>query len=115
MSAGVASDVHALRRLGDPEETESVTDLLIAAQAVPITIELPTAVSAAAWVITVLLAGIGILSGVVAYFLRRELRSNDAAHRELGGDIKAVASDVKKLLAGQGRIEGALNTLLNQR
>ena len=36
-----------------------MTDLLIAAQAAPITIELPTAVSAAAWVITVLLAGIG--------------------------------------------------------
>ena len=92
-----------------------MTDLLIAAQAAPITIELPTAVSAAAWVITVLLAGIGVLSGVVAYFLRRELKSNDAAHRELRGDVKSVESDVKKLLAGQGRIEGALNALLNQR
>ena len=93
-----------------------MTDLLIAAQAAPrITIELPTAVSAAAWVITALLAGIGILSGVVAYFLRRELKSNDAAHRELTGDIKTVETDVKKLLAGQGRIEGALNTLLSQR
>ena len=93
-----------------------MTFLLIAAQAAPpITIELPTAVSAAAWVITALLAGIGILSGVVAYFLRRELKSNDAAHRELTGDIKTVESDVKKLLAGQGRIEGALNALLNQR
>ena len=92
-----------------------MTALLIAAQAAPITIELPTAVSAAAWVITVLLAGIGILSGVVAYFLRREFKSNDAAHRELRGDVKTVESDVKELLAGQGRIEGALNTLLNQR
>ena len=92
-----------------------MTDLLIAAQAAPITIELPTAVSAAAWVTTVLLSGIAILSGVVAYFLRRELKSNDAAHRELQGDVKKVESDVKKLLAGQGRIEGALNTLLNQR
>ena len=43
-----------------------MTDLLIAARAAPIAIELPAAVSAAAWVITVLLAGIGILSGVVA-------------------------------------------------
>ena len=92
-----------------------MTDLLIAAQAAPIAIELPTAVAAAAWVITVLLAGIGILSGVVAYFLRRELRSNDVAHRELTGDVKTVESDVKELLAGQGRIEGALNALLNQR
>ncbi len=93
-----------------------MTDLLIAAQAAPlITIELPTAVSAAAWVTTVLLAAIGVLSGVVAYFLRRELKSNDAAHRALTGDVKTVASDVKKLLAGQDRIEGALNMLLNQR
>ena len=90
--------------------------LLIAAQAAsPVAIELPTAVSAAAWVITAPLAGIGILSGVVAYLLRRELKSNDAAHRELTGDIETVESDVKKLLAGQGRIEGALNALLNQR
>ena len=97
-------------------ETETVTELLIAAQAAPlITIELPTAVSAAAWMITILLAAIGILSGVVAYFLRRELKSNDAAHRALTGDVKTVESDVKKLLAGQGRIEGALNALLNQR
>ena len=101
--AGAASDVHAIRRLGDPE-TETVTDLLIAAQAAPpITIELPTAVSAAAWVIAVLLAAIGVLSGVVAYFLRRELKSNDAAHRALTGNVKTVESDVKKLLAGQGR------------
>lgn len=101
--------------LADPE-TETMTDLLIAAQAAPpITIELPTAVAAAAWVVTVLLAGIGILSGVVAYFLRREIKSNDAAHRELRDDVKTVESDVKKLLAGQGRIEGALDTLLNQR
>jgi hypothetical protein len=92
-----------------------VTDLLVAAQSAPIVIELPTAIAAAAWVITVLLAGIGILSGIVAYFLRRELSSNDAAHRELRGDVKTVESDVKKLLAGQGRIEGALNALVNQR
>ena len=65
--------------------------------------------------ITILLAAIGILSEVVAYFLRRELKSNDAAHRALTGDVKTVESDVKKLLAGQGRIEGALNALLHQR
>ena len=93
-----------------------MTELFIAAQAAPaVTIELPAAVSAAAWVITVLLAGIGVLSGVAAYFLRRELASNDAAHRELKADIRTVETDVKKLLAGQGRIEGALNALLNQR
>ena len=115
MVAGGASVAHAIRRLGDPE-TETVTDLLIAAQAAPpITIELPTAVAAAAWVITILLAAIGILAGVVAYFLRRELKSNDAAHRALTGDVKTVESDIRRLLAGQGRIEGALNALLNQR
>ena len=69
-------------------------DLLIAAQAAPsITIELPTAVSAAAWVITILLGVLAGLFGVIVWFLRREIRNNDAAHQEL-------RTDIKKLLEG---------------
>ena len=56
------------------------------ATATPVTIELPTAVSIAAWIIAVLFA-------VIVWFLRREIRNNDEAHKEL-------RADVKKLLAG---------------
>lgn len=76
-------------------------DLLLAAQAAPITIELPAAVSAAAWVVAALLAAIGGLTAFVAWFLRREVNNNDAAHTEL-------RRDVKKLLEAMGRIEGIL-------
>ena len=75
-------------------------DLLLAAAAAPITIELPAAVSAAAWVVAALLAAIGGLTAFVAWFLRREV-NNDAAHTEL-------RRDVKKLLEAVGRIEGIL-------
>ena len=76
-------------------------DLHFAAQTAPITIELPTAVSAAAWVVAVLLAGIGALAGLCAWFLRREIKNNDEAHRELRTDVKTLLSTV-------GRIEGIL-------
>ena len=58
----------------------------LVATATPVTIELPTAVSIAAWIIAV-------LSAVIAWFLRREIRNNDEAHKEL-------RADVKKLLEG---------------
>ena len=87
-----------------------MTSLFIAATAAsPISIELPNAVSAAAWFIVALFGAMGALLAVIAYFLRRELHSNDEAHKVLGTDIKEVRTDVKKLLEGQGRIEGALN------
>ena len=69
-------------------------DLHLAAQAAPITIALPTAVSVAVWVIVALF-------GIIAWFLQCEIRNNDAAHTEL-------RSDVKKLLEAVGRIEGIL-------
>lgn len=65
------------------------------------TIELPTAVSVAAWAIAALL-------GILVWFLRREVKNNDDAHSELRGDVK-------KLLEGQGRIEGALGVLTGRR
>ena len=79
-----------------------MTSLFIAAAAAsPVTIELPTAVSVAVWVIVALF-------GIIAWFLRREVKNNDAAHTELRGDVK-------KLLEGQGRIEGTLGVLTTRR
>ena len=91
-----------------------ILDLL--ATAVPsITIELSTGV-------TVVLSIIAALLAVIAFFLARELKANDQAHKDLRGDIKtvdtnlrgdiktvdtnlrgdikALDSDVKKLLSG---------------
>ena len=65
----------------------------IVATATPVTIELPAAVSVAAWIIAALFAVVGALFAVIAWFLRREIRNNDEAHKEL-------RADVKKLLAG---------------
>lgn len=76
-----------------------------------ITIQLPDAVSYAAWAATALLGGIALLSGIVAWFLRRELGNNDKAHDALRKDIKTVESDIKKLLEGLGRVEGMLSKL----
>ena len=72
---------------------------------------------------TALLAIIAALLGFALWFLQREIRNNDEAHRELKkeigdtrrelkADIKAVEADVKQLLAGQSRIEGLLEGLV---
>jgi len=66
---------------------------IAAAAAPPITIQLPTAT-------TVVLSIIAGLLAVIAYFLNRELKNNDQAHRELRADVETVESDVEKLLAG---------------
>ena len=64
-----------------------MADLLIAAQAAPsITIQLPTAMT---WV----LAGIGVLLAIIAWFLRREITNNDRAHTVLSEKIDKVSSD----------------------
>ena len=70
------------------------------ATATPITLDVSAALSLAVWAGTALLAAIALLAGVIAWFLRREIRNNDAAHLELRGDIKELRGDVKKLLAG---------------
>ena len=70
------------------------------AAAIPITLDPSAALSVAVWAGTALLAAIALLLGVVAWFVRREIRNNDAAHRELRADIKELRGDVKKLLAG---------------
>ncbi len=63
------------------------------AAATPVTLDLSAALSLAMWAGTALLATIALLLGVIAWFARREIRNNDAAHQEL-------RADVKKLLAG---------------
>lgn len=59
-----------------------------------ISIELPAALTVAAWAMTTILAGLAVLAGAVAWFLKREVKNNDEAHAELRGDVK-------KLLAGE--------------
>ena len=80
--------------------------------------------------VTALLAIIAALLGFALWFLQRQIRNNDEAHRELKkeigdtrrelkadikaveADIKAVEADIKQLLAGQSRIEGLLEGLV---
>ncbi|MXW34874.1 MAG: hypothetical protein F4X11_26070 [Acidobacteria bacterium] len=81
-------------------------DLHLAAQAAPITIELSSAVS---WTLGIIAA----LLGVIAWFLRRELKNNDAAHAELRGDVKklltgdvewvkTIRDDIREIRRGLG-------------
>ena len=83
----------------------------------------PAVSLSSATAITALLAIIAALLGFALWFLQREIRNNDEAHRELKkeigdtrrelkADIKAVEADVKQLLAGQSRIEGLLEGLV---
>ena len=67
------------------------------AAAPAISIELPTAVSAAAWIVAALL-------GIIVWFLRREIGNNNEAHAELRGDVK-------KLLEGQGRLNDRIDSV----
>ena len=94
-----------------------MTPFLLATAAAP-AISLSSATA-----VTALLAIIAALLGFALWFLQREIRNNDEAHRELQkemgdtrrelkADIKAVEADVKQLLAGQSRIEGLLQGLV---
>ena len=59
-----------------------------------------TAQTAAVSVTALATAAAAILLGIVAWFVRREIKQNDDAHEALQQDIKTVESDVKKLLTG---------------
>ena len=87
------------------------------------TVAAPAISLSSATAITALLAIIAALLGFALWFLQREIRNNDEAHRELKKeigdtrrelktDIKAVEAGVKQLLAGQSRIEGLLEGLV---
>ena len=95
------------------------TNLLAATAASALSLNPATAV-------TFLLGSITILLGIVVWFLQREIKSNDEAHkqlkagidetrRELKADVKTVEADVKQLLAGQSRIEGLLEGMVGGR
>ena len=89
----------------------------------PATAAAPAIALSSTAAITALLAIIAALLGFALWFLQREIRNNDEAHRELKkeigdtrrelkADIKAVEADVKQLLVGQSRIEGLLEGLV---
>ena len=60
-----------------------------------LTVTVPMALSVAAWVATGMLAVIALLVGVVTWFLRREIKNNDAAHADLRRDVnKLLEGDV---------------------
>ncbi len=85
-----------------------MTELLLATpSAPPITIDLPAAVAAAAWVVTGLLGVMAIMAGAVLWFLRRELANNDAAHREFRSKLdKLLEGDVVWVRDLQERLRG---------
>ena len=92
----------------------------LVANAVPaLSIELPTIVSIAAVIITILLALLTFMVGLAGWIGRREIARNDEAHRELKAsidtsrrelraDVKGVEGDVKRLLEGQARMEATI-------
>ena len=64
-----------------------------------VSIELGAAVSFA-------LAAIVVLLGIIAWFLRREIKNNDAAHAELRADVKRLlAGDVPWVTSLNNRID----------
>ena len=95
----------------------------LVANAVPaLSIELPTIVSIAAIIITILLALLTFMVGLAGWTGKREIARNDEAHRdlkasidmsrrELRADLKGVEGDVKRLLEGQARMEATIAAL----
>ena len=61
----------------------------------PLTLELPTVASVALWLGAAMLGVIAALAGAIAWFLRREIKNNDATHRDLRKSIdKLLEGDV---------------------
>ena len=81
---------------------------LLAASAAPV---LPISSTT---VLTGLLAIITVLLGLAVWFLQREIKNNDEAHRDLGRRIGKVEDVVTQMLAGQARIEGLLEGLVGR-
>ena len=84
-------------------------DSLVASAVPALSIELPTIVSIAAVIITILLALLTFMVGLAGWAGRREIARNDEAHRdlkasidtsrrELRADLKGVEGEVKRLL-----------------
>ena len=89
--------------------------MLVAASAPAFSIELPTIVAVMAVIVTILLAPLSGMAGILLWAGKRELTHNERAHRALQESIEKVErraavieADVKELLTGQARIEGLL-------
>lgn len=70
------------------------------------TIELPDAVSMAAWIATALSAVIVFLLGGLLWLVKREIRHNDKAHENLSAAQREQGNDIRKLLVDVGFIRG---------
>ena len=78
---------------------------LFANAAPSLSIELSAAVSFA-------LAAIVVLLGIIAWFLRREIKNNDAAHAELRADVKRLLTgDVPWVTALNNRMASLENRM----
>jgi hypothetical protein len=80
---------------------------LFANAAPSLSIELGAAVSFA-------LAAIVVLLGIIAWFLRGEIKNNDTVHVELRADVKELRADVKKLLTGDVPWVASLNNRIDR-
>ena len=92
-----------------------ILGMLVAASAPTFSIELPTIVAIMAVIVTILLALLSGMAGILLWAGKRELTHNERAHQALQESIEKVErraavieTDVKELLIGQARIEGLL-------
>lgn len=92
-----------------------ILGMLVAASAPAFSIELPTIVAIMAVIVTILLALLSGMAGILLWAGKRELTHNERAHQALQESIEKVErrvavieTDVKELLTGQARIEGLL-------
>lgn len=92
-----------------------IPGMLVAASAPAVSIELPTIVAVMAVIVTILLALLSGMAGILLLAGKRELTHNERAHQALQQSIEKVErrgavieADVKELLIGQARIEGLL-------
>ena len=92
-----------------------IPGMLVAAFAPAVSIELPTIVAVMAVIVTLLLALLSGMAGILLWAGKRELTHNERAHQALQQGIEKVErraavieTDVKELLIGQARIEGLL-------
>ena len=89
--------------------------MLVAASAPAFSIELPTIVAVMAVIVTILLALLSGMAGILLWAGKGDLTHNERAHQALHESIEKVErraavieADVKDLLTGQARIEGLL-------
>lgn len=94
-----------------------IRGMLVTVAAPAFSIELPTIVAVMAVIVTILLALLSGMAGILLWAGKRELTHNERAHQALQESIEKVErraavieADVKELLIGQARIEGLLGS-----